>query len=139
MRLPCIATCRREEGGIAAQTMHAFGAAAQGDSGEEPAPSLVALFTFVARDPVTGRAMRVNQLSPGTQQERERFAQRQCIAEQRKAARAAAAAAPAQGVCLVRPFRVVACTEASLLDQCAQVLWSACECMNTSLRGSCVC
>jgi hypothetical protein len=69
----------------------------QGGEGGEPAPSLVALFTFVARDPITGRAMRVNQLAPGTPAETEGFAQRQAVAEQRKAARAAAAAAPPAG------------------------------------------
>ena len=52
-------------------------------------PSLVALFTFVARDPVTGRAMPVNRLAPTTDLERARFADRQDVADKRRAARRA--------------------------------------------------
>ena len=50
----------------------------------------MALFTFVARDPVTGSAMRVNRLAPTTGLERARFAERQDIADKRRAARRAA-------------------------------------------------
>ena len=58
--------------------------------GETDEPSLVALFTFVARDPLTGRAMAINSLTPATQTDRARFAERQQVAQQRRAARKAA-------------------------------------------------
>lgn len=57
------------------------------------APSITALVTFVARDPATGRATRVNPLVPATDQEQRWFDERKEIAQQRKAARAAAAGA----------------------------------------------
>ena len=59
--------------------------------GETDEPSLVALFTFVARDPLTGRAMAINSLDPATETDRARFADRQQIAQQRRAARKATA------------------------------------------------
>ena len=62
-----------------------------GASEEHAEPSLVALFTFVARDPVTGSAMRVNRLAPTTDLERARFADRQDVADARRAARRAGA------------------------------------------------
>ena len=61
--------------------------------GETDEPSLVALFMFVARDPLTGRAMAINSLDPATKSDRARFAERQQIAQQRRAARKAAATA----------------------------------------------
>ena len=51
----------------------------------------MALFTFVARDPVTGSAMRVNRLAPSTDLEVARFADRQDVADARRAARRAGA------------------------------------------------
>lgn len=60
---------------------------AQGETSE---PSLVALFTFVARDPLTSKAMAINSLQPATESERALFAERQRIADQRRAARKAA-------------------------------------------------
>ena len=59
--------------------------------GETDEPSLVALFTFVARDPLSGRAMTINSLDPATETDRARFAERQQIAQQRRAARKATA------------------------------------------------
>jgi acyl-coenzyme A thioesterase 9 len=50
-------------------------------------PSLVALFTFVARDPSTKRAARVNPVLPGTDLEKTWFLERQQLAAARKAAR----------------------------------------------------
>lgn len=50
-------------------------------------PSLTALFTFVARDPVTKRAMAINQLVPQSPEEIDAFAERKRIADARKAAR----------------------------------------------------
>lgn len=70
----------------------------QGDGREGADPSVVALFTFVARDPVTGKAMRINRLAPGTELERARFAERQAVADARKAARKAAAETPSTSV-----------------------------------------
>lgn len=58
------------------------------------APSITALVTFVARDPATGRATRVNPLVPDTDEQRRWYAERQEVARARKAARAAASAAP---------------------------------------------
>ena len=52
--------------------------------------SLVALFTFVARDPVTQRALAINPLLPGSAADTALFAQRQHIADERRAARQAA-------------------------------------------------
>lgn len=57
-------------------------------------PSITALVTFVARDPATGSATRVNPLVPTTDEERRWYAERKEVARARKAARAAAAAAP---------------------------------------------
>ena len=62
---------------------------AQGETSE---PSLVALFTFVARDPLTGKAMAINSLQPDTDTDRALFAERQRIADQRRAVRKAASA-----------------------------------------------
>jgi len=50
-------------------------------------PSIIALFTFVSRDPVTGRSHRVNPLNPQTEEEIQVFDTRQKVAEGRKAAR----------------------------------------------------
>ena len=55
--------------------------------GMEHEPSLTALFTFVARDPVSRRAMAINQLVPQTPEDVTAFAERQQIADSRKAAR----------------------------------------------------
>ena len=52
-------------------------------------PNLEALFTFVARDPASGKATRVNPLQPQTAQEQHWFDERQLVAEQRKLARKA--------------------------------------------------
>ena len=68
--------------------------------GETHEPSLVALFTFVARDPVTGKAMAINSLQPATGSDRAHFAERQEIAQQRRAARKAASAALPAGMAL---------------------------------------
>lgn len=59
-------------------------------------PNLVALFTFVARDPATRMAARVNALRPQSERERRWFDERQAIAVERKAARRAKSAPPAQ-------------------------------------------
>ena len=49
--------------------------------------SLVALFTFVAKDSTTMKATEVNPLQPTSDEEREAFRQRQELADARKAAR----------------------------------------------------
>ena len=61
-------------------------------------PNLVALFTFVARDPSTGKATRVNPVVPQTEQEKQWYAERKELAAARKAARKAAAEAGAAEV-----------------------------------------
>ncbi|KAK9809579.1 hypothetical protein WJX73_004048 [Symbiochloris irregularis] len=57
----------------------------QAERGDDP--SLVALFTFVARDPVTKKSTRINPLDPRMPREKELFAERQQKADARKAAR----------------------------------------------------
>ena len=57
--------------------------------GSEKQPSLVALFTFVARDPISQRAMKINPLAPSTPLQKQRFAERQQVADRRKEARKA--------------------------------------------------
>lgn len=52
-----------------------------------PDASLTALFTFVARDPLTRKSMAVNPLRPQTLEQRQLFAERQRIADERRAAR----------------------------------------------------
>lgn len=68
----------------ARQGAHDGGAAA-------PPPNMSALFTFVARDPVTGKPQRVNPLAPDDADTAAAFAARQRVADGRKAARKAAA------------------------------------------------
>lgn len=51
---------------------------------------LVALFTFVARDALTGKAHAVNPVVPATPADRALFDQRQAVNDERRAARAAA-------------------------------------------------
>lgn len=58
----------------------------------------MALFTFVARDPLTGKAMAVNSLQPATDSDRAHFAERQEVAQRRRAARKAASAAVSAGM-----------------------------------------
>ncbi|KAL4856193.1 Zinc finger MYND domain-containing protein 10 [Chlorella vulgaris] len=48
---------------------------------------LTALFTFVARDPLTGTAFAINRVQPESEQDKQLFEQRQQINEQHKAAR----------------------------------------------------
>lgn len=57
----------------------------------------MALFTFVARDPLTGKAMAINSLQPATEADRAHFAERQEVAQQRRAARKGASAAVSVG------------------------------------------
>ena len=53
-------------------------------------PVMAALFTFVARDPLTERSRKVNPLKPRSQEEFDTFQARQAVATRRKALRAAA-------------------------------------------------
>eukprot|EP00198_Chlamydomonas_reinhardtii_P000778 XP_001690113.1 thioesterase-like protein [Chlamydomonas reinhardtii] len=53
----------------------------------EPAPSLEALFSFVHLDPATRKASPVVQLAPQTPEQQAAFAERQAVADARKAAR----------------------------------------------------
>jgi hypothetical protein len=78
---------------------------AQGETSE---PSLVALFTFVARDPLTGKAMAINSLQPDTDSDRALFDERQRIANQRRATRKATSTPVPIGNLL--PCTPVACT-----------------------------
>jgi hypothetical protein len=45
------------------------------------------MFTFVARDPLTRKSMAVNPLQPQTAEQRQLFAERQRVADERRAAR----------------------------------------------------
>lgn len=60
-------------------------------------PSLVALFTFVARDPVTNKATQVNPVDPQTEADKASFAERQQVADDRKAQRTTEQKAGATG------------------------------------------
>ncbi|KAK9859845.1 hypothetical protein WJX84_005719 [Apatococcus fuscideae] len=51
--------------------------------------SLVALFTFVARDPATLKSMEINSLIPSTDAEKSWFEEREALAQSRRAAREA--------------------------------------------------
>ena len=53
------------------------------------------MFTFVARDPITRKSMAVNPLQPETQKQRRLFAERQRVADERRAARQQQPAGPA--------------------------------------------
>jgi hypothetical protein len=55
--------------------------------GDQQHASLTALFTFVARDPVTKRSMPINPIQPQTPDEVALFQERQAVADVRKAAR----------------------------------------------------
>ena len=55
--------------------------------GDDEHANLTALFTFVARDPVTKRSMPINPLQPQTPEEVALFRERQAVADARKAAR----------------------------------------------------
>jgi hypothetical protein len=55
-------------------------------------PSIIALFTFVARDPTTEKATRINPLIPQTSEQKQWFDERAQAAAARKAARKAAQA-----------------------------------------------
>ena len=55
--------------------------------GDDEHANLTALFTFVARDPVTKRSMAINPLQPQTAEEVALFQERQAVADARKAAR----------------------------------------------------
>lgn len=71
--------------------------------GSEEEPSLVALFTFVARDPISQKSMKINPLEPSTMLQKQRFAERQGVADRRKLARKAATQAFADGTSPLRP------------------------------------
>ncbi len=66
----------------------------------------MALFTFVARDPLTGKAMAINSLQPATDSDRQHFAERQQVAQQRRAARKGASAAVSAGMPGSVPWRL---------------------------------
>ena len=51
----------------------------------------MALFTFVARDPLSQKAVAVNQLRPSSEADGALFAERQRVADERRTARRAAA------------------------------------------------
>ncbi|KAL3154228.1 hypothetical protein ABBQ32_013731 [Trebouxia sp. C0010 RCD-2024] len=55
-------------------------------------PSLVALFTFVARNPLTQKSTQLNPLQPQTAEETQLFQERQQVADARRAARNVSAA-----------------------------------------------
>lgn len=67
----------------------------------EKEPSLVALFTFVARHPVTQKALELNKLLPATPEEKLLFEQRQMVADARRAARKASSSEQQQGQLLL--------------------------------------
>ena len=59
--------------------------------------SLVALFTFVARHPLTKKSTQLNALKPQTAEEKQQFEERQAVADARKAARNVSASAQPEG------------------------------------------
>ncbi|KAL0055761.1 hypothetical protein WJX82_004111 [Trebouxia sp. C0006] len=60
-------------------------------------PSLVALFTFVARHPLTKKSTQLNALKTQTAEEKQQFEERQAVADDRKAARNVSASAQPNG------------------------------------------
>lgn len=60
-------------------------------------PSLVALFTFVARNPLTQKSTQLNPLQPQTAEETQLFQERQQVADARRAARNVSAAEQQDG------------------------------------------
>lgn len=58
----------------------------------------MALFTFVARDPITKKSMKINPLAPSSELQMQRFAERQQVSEARKAARKAGRDVFAEGI-----------------------------------------
>ena len=68
--------------------------------GDQQHASLTALFTFVARDPVTKRSMPINPIQPQTPDEVALFQERQAVADARKAARQGQLPAHRSGTCL---------------------------------------
>lgn len=57
----------------------------------------MALFTFVARNPLTQKSTQLNPLQPQTAEEKQLFQERQQVADARKAARSASAADQQEG------------------------------------------
>jgi len=57
----------------------------------------VALFTFVARHPLTKKSTQLNPLQPQTPEEKQLFEERQAVADSRRAARKASASAQQEG------------------------------------------
>ena len=80
----------------------------------ESEPSLVALFTFVARHPLTQKSTQLNPLKPQTPKEKQLFAERQAVADARKAARNASASAQQEGDALLQ----------KLMEACSLLLQS---------------
>lgn len=71
--------------------------------GSEQEPSLVALFTFVARDPISQRAMKINPLAPSTPLQKQRFTERQQVSDRRKEARKAGKVSSSEGALTLCP------------------------------------
>ena len=91
--------------------------------------SLVALFTFVARDPLSQRAVTINPLRPSSEADRALFAERQRVADERRAARRAAsqgASTPSARPMVLRVDDVCTCNGALLLRRC--VMCGGCAC-----------
>mmetsp|Transcript_22483 Transcript_22483/g.54939 ORF Transcript_22483/g.54939 Transcript_22483/m.54939 type:complete len:343 (+) Transcript_22483:30-1058(+) len=59
-----------------------------GEDDNEALPALVANFTYVARDPMTGKSAPVNKLTPETEEEKRLFSIAECRTRERKAHRA---------------------------------------------------
>lgn len=79
--------------------------------GSEQEPSLVALFTFVARDPMSQRAMKINPLAPSTPLQKQRFAERQQVADRRKEARRTGKDSSSEGALTLCPRTCAAVQE----------------------------
>jgi len=91
--------------------LHNAAHAAQAPYGAEA--SLVALFTFVARDPLSKSALAINPLVPGTDADKALFAERQRApsgSERRAARRAAGAGASSSGALVARCMSAAACS-----------------------------
>ena len=84
-------------------------------------PSLIALFTFVARHPQTKKATQLNTLKPETAEERLVFEERQMVADARRAARNATAYEQHQGAtfCTAHDLSVCRSMLALQTEQCS--------------------
>ena len=82
--------------------------------------SLVALFTFVARDPATLKSMEINSLIPSTDAEKSWFEEREALAQSRRAARKASKQSSGIKLPLHVSHNQAGCSETHLMAADAQ-------------------